>query len=546
VISWEQVVTKGLRALRLESIRSKILVFAVLATLIPSLSTAWISYLQNKRALTEKISQELQTASTQTSNAMDLWLKSNIYNLRVFSLSYEVAGNLANLGHGGQPLRRVNDYLASVRVRFADYEALVVLDPQTRIVAGNARSGEVPLPSDWATQIRNDNQVVGDPYPDATGKAVMVLAYPLRSANGRMLGTLAVRLNLHALEEPMKRFAPRAPGRVYFLTGTGALIGAHRVDGVEPLKSTLPLRTVQRLAGLQGAAEEYRSIDGTRVVGTLEHLSPLRWTVMVETPTADAFQQVARLRNMTGLILTVLLLVLGLLGYLLGLLIVRPLNRLTRGAAAVAAGNLEVDLPVIGGGEVGYLTEVFNNMVARLRDSHRELERLSVTDGLTGLYNRRHLMDTLGNEVRRSLRLKHTFAVLMADVDLFKHYNDTNGHLAGDEVLRRLAAILRETCREVDTAARYGGEEFLVLLPETTARAAADVAERLRQRLAGETFSGGTITLSIGVAEFPEHGDTPEALIAAADVALYGAKHDGRDRVVRAAARRRSKETKGG
>jgi diguanylate cyclase (GGDEF)-like protein len=541
-VSWEDVVATGLQVLRLESIRSKILAFALLATLIPSVSTAWVSYLQNKRALTEKISHDLQTASAQISKEMDLWLKSEIYNLRVFSTSPEVAGNVARLGAGGRVLRRVNDYLASVRRKFPDYENLVVVDPQGRVIAGNAHATtEIPLPADWLTQVRNDNQVVGAPYRDGTGKTALILAYPLNPpGGGRMLGALAVKLNLRSLVEPLRRFAPRSPARAYFLDEAGALVAGVRLDSVEPLRSKLATRTIQALAGREGIAGEFRSIDHVGVVGTLAPAPALRWSVLVEIPTAQAFLQVARLRNTTALILTVLLGVLGLLGYFLGVLIVRPLNRLTSGAAAVAAGHLDVDLPVVGGGEVGYLTQVFNNMVTRLREGRQALERLSVTDSLTGLYNRRYLTDTLGNEVRRSLRLKHHFAVLLADVDRFKRYNDAHGHLAGDEVLKRVAAILRETAREVDTVARYGGEEFLVLMPETDARGAAEVAERIRQRLAGETFTGGTVTISIGTAEFPEHGDTPESLIAMADAALYQAKDEGRDRVVRAGTRRRS------
>jgi len=544
-VSWEDVVATGLHVLRLESIRSKILAFALLATLIPSVSTAWVSYLQNKRALSEKISDDLRTASAQISNATDLWLKSQIYNLRVFAASPEVLGNVTKLGARGKVLRRVNDYLASVRLKFPDYVNLVLVDPQGRVIAGNAQSTtEVPLPADWLTQVRNDNQVVGAPYRDGTGKTAMILAFPLHpSAGGRLLGALAVKLNLRSVVEPLRRFAPRSPARAYYVDEAGTLITAVRLDSVEPLRSKLALSTIQALAGREGIAGEFRSIDHVRVVGTLAPVAALRWSALVEVPAAEAFLQIARLRNTTALILTVLLVVLGLLGYFLGVLIVRPLDRLTSGAAAVAAGHLDVDLPVVGGGEVGYLTQVFNNMVTRLREGRQALERLSVTDSLTGLYNRRYLTDMLGNEMRRSLRLKHHFAVLLADVDHFKHYNDAHGHLAGDEVLKCVAAILRETAREVDTVARYGGEEFLALLPETDARGAAEVAERIRKRLAGETFTGGKVTLSIGTAEFPEHGDTPESLIAMADAALYQAKDEGRDRVVRAGTRRRATKT---
>ena len=191
---------------------------------------------------------------------------------------------------------------------------------------------------------------------------------------------------------------------------------------------------------------------------------------------------------------------------------------------------------------------MFNTMVVRLREGretldaanetlrrkNEELERLSVTDGLTGLYNRRRLMETLTDEARRSQRLKHTFAVLMVDVDHFKKYNDSFGHQAGDAVLTKVAGLLREATREVDFVARYGGEEFLILLPETGMGEALDIAERIRTRIAAEVFHGGHMTVSIGVSEFPLHGENADQVVGAADEALYEAKREGRDKVRRA------------
>src|SRR5206468_3761634 len=126
------------------------------------------------------------------------------------------------------------------------------------------------------------------------------------------------------------------------------------------------------------------------------------------------------------------------------------------------------------------------------------------------------------------------FSVLLADVDHFKQYNDTQGHPEGDAALTKIADILRKRTRAVDCVARYGGEEFLIVLLETTVATAALVAERIRARVASEEFAGGSMTLSIGVAECPSHGDTPETLIASADAALYEAKGAGRDRVAAA------------
>lgn len=545
----EQSISKHARTLGLDSIRSRILFFAVLATLIPSLFTAWFSYTQNKRSLDGKIAEQLERASAQSERELELWLKERLYELRVFASSYEVSENIERMTRtGGRTVvvRRLNDYLNSVRERFADYVELLVVNPQDQVVATSAKqSRPVQMPSDWATEVLAANQALGDPYhDDRLGANLMVVAVPIHGSNGRFLGALTAKLSLTSVEHMLGRFSSADSGRVYLVTGEGAVVTGREAG----MGARLTTASLQRLSERGGGVARYRSYDQAQVVGSLRRAPALRWAVVAETPASVAFRQVARLRNLMLLLLAALVLGIGLIAYFLGLFIVRPLDRLTKGAAKVAAGNLDVDLPLLSGGEVGYLTEVFNNMVVRLRKGHQaldaanetlrrkneELERLSVTDGLTGLYNRRRLMETLADEVRRSQRLKHTFSTLMVDVDHFKKYNDTHGHLAGDGVLTRVAAILREATREVDYVARYGGEEFLVMLPETGMTEALEIAERIRTRVAAEAFPGRRMTVSIGVAEFPLHGSKPEQVIAAADEALYEAKGEGRDRVRRA------------
>jgi diguanylate cyclase (GGDEF)-like protein len=550
--SWEQTISRRLSALRLDSIRSKILMFAVLATLLPSLTTAWISYVENKRALTAKASEELLGLSTQAARELDLWTKERRYDLRVFSSSYEVTENLERIPRvngeavrSGQAYQRLTDYLNSVRDRFVDYDELLVLDPHGHVIASsNNQLRALVLPSDWQAQMRGDNLMLGAPYWDSTaGRPEMLVGVPIRLANGRFLGAITAKVNLRSVADTLQRFSPGDAGQVYVMSEDGRLIVSSRGSSAAVMQLRYTPNDARWLLAREGRAIQFGSVTGDRVVGSVRRIPGLNWVVVTEIPTSEAFRQVARLRNVTLLIVAALLAAVGALGYFLGLLIVRPLSRLSQGAAKVAAGDLDVDLPVTGG-EVGYLTGVFNNMVARLREGRQELERLSATDPLTGLFNRRRMMEALDNEVRRSRRLKHTFAVIMADVDHFKRYNDAHGHPAGDAVLRRVAEILREATRDVDLVARYGGEEFFVLMPETEGEGAADVADRVREHLAADKLSGGAVTLSFGVAEFPAHGDAGETLIAIADAALYEAKREGRDRVVvapGAAARRRRK-----
>jgi len=532
--------------------------FAVLATLLPSLTTAYISYVENKRALTAKASEELLGLSTQAARELDLWTKERRYDLRVFSSSYEITENIERIPRvrgeavrSGQAYQRLTDYLNSVRDRFADYDELLVLDTHGHIIASSDKTPRpVVLPSDWQAQMRADNLALGTPYWDSTdARPEMVIAVPIRPASGRLLGAITARVNLRGVADTLKRFAPGETGQVYVMGETGKLIVSSRGTSAAVMNLHNTVADTRWLLAREGRAVQFASVTGDRVVGSVRRVPGLDWIVVTEIPTVEAFLQVARLRNVTALIVASLFAAVGALGYFLGLLIVRPLDRLTTGAAKVAAGDLEVDLPVVTGGEVGYLTQVFNNMVARLRESHQELERLSATDHLTGLFNRRRMMEALDHEVRRSRRLKHTFAVIMADVDHFKRYNDAHGHPAGDAVLKKVAEILRDCTRDVDVVARYGGEEFFVLMPETEGAGAAAVGDRVRERLAAEKLPGGAaITLSFGVAEFPAHGDIGETLIAIADAALYQAKREGRDRVILApgAAERRRRQSRSG
>jgi two-component system, cell cycle response regulator len=171
---------------------------------------------------------------------------------------------------------------------------------------------------------------------------------------------------------------------------------------------------------------------------------------------------------------------------------------------------------------------------------HEEAQRLSLTDPLTGLSNYRYLRESLRREVERASRFGRTLAVLALDLDRFKEINDSHGHAAGDAVLAEFARRLRAEIREVDFAFRQGGEEFVVLLPETDSTGGAVVAERLGAAvrrapvLVVSAASDGPpkripVTVSIGIAVYPEHGTTGAAVLEAADDALYGAKANGRD-----------------
>lgn len=191
-----------------------------------------------------------------------------------------------------------------------------------------------------------------------------------------------------------------------------------------------------------------------------------------------------------------------------------------------------------------------NELLARVRTQIRrqryavELRRsvnntlaLAVTDELTGLYNRRYFERHLAIMQSKAIEQQRDMAVMLIDMDYFKQINDTHGHGTGDAVLREFADRLRRNIRGVDLACRFGGEEFVVLMPDTDFQQAQIVAERVRSAVADKGFDNGmgrqlTVTVSVGVALNDEGADSPEALLRRADVALYRAKREGRNRVV--------------
>jgi diguanylate cyclase (GGDEF)-like protein len=172
----------------------------------------------------------------------------------------------------------------------------------------------------------------------------------------------------------------------------------------------------------------------------------------------------------------------------------------------------------------------------RLRET---LRQQAIRDPLTSLFNRRYLEETLERELRRAERRQAPLGIILFDLDHFKKFNNTFGHAAGDIVLREIGAFLRTSVRAEDIACRYGGEEFLIIFPEAslddTLKRAEQLRERIKQlqvRYVDQTL--GAVTVSLGVATFPEHGSTTETILKAADAALYHAKHEGRDRVAAA------------
>jgi len=185
--------------------------------------------------------------------------------------------------------------------------------------------------------------------------------------------------------------------------------------------------------------------------------------------------------------------------------------------------------------ELQPLEAVADICASSIQNAHyvERIRKLSYLDGLTGIFNRRYFELRIQEEIERARRCATGMAVVIADIDQFKKLNDEFGHLLGDEVLRQVSSLFHQQLRKIDVVCRYGGEEFAILLTNTNAQHAMGVAEKLRKVVEGWQFPGvpRTVTISAGVAAFPEHGNTRDELVHAADQSLYAAKQAGRNLV---------------
>jgi two-component system cell cycle response regulator len=229
-----------------------------------------------------------------------------------------------------------------------------------------------------------------------------------------------------------------------------------------------------------------------------------------------------------------------------GLDVIREAQRMDPDTEAIlmtGSASLETAIEAIRAGVYDYLTKPLESLTAfeltvtralerrhLIRENERlfqEVQRLALTDQLTGLYNRHKLKESLESEVERARRYQRPLSLIMVDMDDLKVINDTYGHPAGDEVLRQVAEAIRNHTRRVDLAARIGGDEFLVLLPEASLDVATEVAKRVRREITSKPFEETIVSVSVGIGQWDEDFNTPQGFLHAVDQALYQAKRSG-------------------
>ncbi|MGM0654168.1 MAG: diguanylate cyclase [Thermodesulfobacteriota bacterium] len=532
------------------SIRTQILVFAVLVTAIPSLSMGLLLQNMLQTTLEEKVKQKFTDSAQILEQEISLWLKKRVYDLTVFSnasiVSEAVTAYLKTPEETTDDSKKrhpnikiLETYLSALQHQFKDYVRIFVLSRSgSVIVTSESGGGErpFPFPDDYIEQISEKQWFKGNAYIDSRDKSPLILiGVPLfldQLYEYETLLAIEVRLTgLLPLLDPMKfgdagdwtyeSLVDIKTGR-QFLYSRGAKKVLHEI--------------YPALSDDNQTLREYTNAMGERLLGLVVPFREFEWGLFIAENYEKAFSGLIHARRRNIIIICCFGVLMGIVAYLLTREIMVPLSALTRGAERVADGDLDVQLPVRRNDEIGFATTVFNDMVAKLKLSQTKLEQLATTDTLTGLNNRKRVMSILRDHYEYYRRYETAFSVLMLDVDHFKVVNDTYGHQAGDTILKQVAELFNENLRNVDSAGRYGGEEFLVILAESGVDESIQAAERIRKAVASHLFIHEDqeiqVHISVGIGRIHKQDGDEHQVVRRADMALYRAKNEGRNRVV--------------
>jgi diguanylate cyclase (GGDEF)-like protein len=391
---------------------------------------------------------------------------------------------------------------------------------------------------------------VSEPFTAATGNNVILIASPVFGEDGRIRGVLSGSFHLTKNNRlaAVLGYDIKEQGIIQLISKQGKILFDPRSQLIMKQAEVTPaVRNV--MDGKQGSTT--LTVDGNDYFASYTTIPQLGWGVIVEYPQNRAFKSAIYLRNLMIIVTVIICFLVFVITYLQSKAITRPLKVLLEGVKRVAEGDYHFNVNVKAHNEIGVLAEAFNSMVERIKTMREdtlhkkeelekaniELEVMAITDGLTKLYNHRYFQDCLEKAVAIAQQEGNSVTLMILDIDHFKYYNDLFGHQSGDKLLEELSQLLIRELGPNDMVARYGGEEFTIILYGTDNTQSMQIAENLRMAVETFPFPGreqqpeGKLTISIGVASYPENAKTKEELLKLADEALYKAKSCSRNKV---------------
>ena len=373
-----------------------------------------------------------------------------------------------------------------------------------------------------------------------TGSASYAIAAPLHSARGGPVALVGI-IKLSKVSVIVAEVDIAAIGQAYLVDGKSRVISdpafesRFSMDDLSNGAFVLNNAATSALAQGQSGSCTYESRPGFRVFGSYEPITPLGLGLVVEFSATKALRPVTSLLAFTAIFMLATIVVLVGISWLLASRLIAPIGLLIEAERSLTNGNFQGPLCLTTNTEFDLLVELFNRMAEAVQERENVLKDSAARDSLTGLYNHGRIEEFLELEMRRSRRSNGLVSFVMIDIDHFKLVNDNHGHQAGDEVLRRLAAILKANAREGDLVGRYGGEEFAVILPLSSPEETQAFCERIRGIVEASPIVFGelrlSITVSLGWTALRPVTSEPYDVIHQADKALYEAKSAGRNTV---------------
>jgi diguanylate cyclase (GGDEF)-like protein len=544
---------------RFRTLPSRISLFVFGSTVLTTAVCAYISINSFQEFLDERIDEKFPSVLMETASTIEHWYGALGTGLDSYQENeHLIPGELT--AEAFQEVAKSRVYrldavhaLKGLLQASTRFSALFILNPAGKAVAWAGEHPQLPL--------ENLEKLGGTDHPSISNlvrvgdNAYQFVSIPLRNEAGDILASLHGIVDLEALANLVQSEQIGESGKIFILDEKGRTFTS--LESRESYEHILPELWADP------KIQRYRNDQDERVIGCSIRLGHFGWTLAVEELQSEAFApRTAIVRKVLVLNLTIILLFSGI-SLLLARTISRPVRELAKGARRITAGETDVVIMEHSAhDEIALLTLAFNRMSKKLHQNqldlnekqerieknnaqllgqNRELQgmvaklnELSITDGLTKLYNHRYFQQQLRVEIARATRSKAPLFIVLIDIDNFKNLNDHYGHAAGDLILSRVADIMRTAIRENDLLARYGGEEFALVPGQTDLEGAMALAEKIRMSIGEARFQVDTssvaekvtITVSVGVAHFT--GDLKQSFNYA-DQALYRAKADGKD-----------------
>lgn len=546
-----------------KSLRAKFTLVLLIVGIIPLALASLFFYYTAKDALFKNVFRELKWTVNEISGVVESHFLETGKDLLIasqntaFNMYFKDTGNKA---HWIKEQHKTLKYLRGIYRDVIDEACYIGAEGKeiSRIVLDNiSKEDELSSDEDRSRFFQNALRMgEGEIYQgkpaisEDTKRWVLPNATPI-FVNGNKVAILHFEVTMTYFQRLLKRAINPDRGYGFIINDAGEFVAntsldmnetapfprAIASDTQEPLKNIYK-RMMNGDTGIEqfdNGGKEYYIVFKPIRTGLNRGENENKWSIAYVLPSEKVYVELSILKyNVVAIFFTSALVM--LLAYIAGNYVTMPIRQLADATKKVADGEMpRIDLKRED--ELGTLSVSFNKMAEAVKKRDEALKALAITDGLTGLYNHRYFKDVLDKEFKSAIRFGRPLSLIMADIDFFKNYNDNHGHANGDIALKQVARVFREHTREVDLAARYGGEEFVVILPETALEGAITIAERLRKRVEEEIIPyeemqpNGDVTVSIGVASFPEDALGMDSLIEAADSALYKAKDLGRNRV---------------